>query len=428
MKNKKEVSINLYNPTPPQQKALKVLWEDQPFITLLNFGRQVGKSYLAIMECIKIALKYPKTRVMFLTPTFGLSAKHIQTIQGIFEEFPDVMPIIFKDGQKGIKTKSQELHFTNGSIVLFRSAEMGDNLRGDTVKFVVVDEAAFIPKWIIMEVIMPMLTRTQGRMLIISTPNGRNWFYDMYNRGQKPENKDQVISVRADYRDLNDPDVNKVIAMMKQEMTSSQFAREVLGEFVSDEALFCNIEECIMPKKHKVDMKCNRYIGIDIGVVNDYTVLTCINEKDEVIDIDRFNLKEDKLTRGEYVQRIKDFIIKHDKYLISAYFEINNKAELFEELIEDPRMYKLYEFNTNATSKPIIVNALIKKFEAMAIKIPNYDVLIAELYAYSSVTNPITGRVQFKNVGESHDDTVASLAIASYCKDQESEGGVVEFI
>lgn len=425
MKNR-NIQVKLYNPTPPQLKALDVLHGKKPFITLLNFGRQTGKSYMALMEALGMGIANAKWRIMFLTPTYMLASKHIQTIQSIFEDNKQAMELIFKPN--GIKTKSQELHLSNGTIIVFRSAEQGDALRGDTINFAFVDEAAFIPKSVLTEIVMPMLTRTKGRLCIISTPNGRNWFYDLFNDGQKPENADNIISIRADYRDLDDEDVTKVIMQMKKNMTSAEFAREVLGEFVSDASLFNNVEGRIFPENHIPDMLCDRYIGIDIGVVNDYTVLTCINRRREVIDIDRFNMKEENLTYKEYIDRIKAFILKHDNKLVAAYFEINNKDLLYDELTSDERMRKVEAFNTNVASKPKMINHLIKLFEDEEILIPDNNILIAELYAYSSKTNPITGKVQYQNVGEAHDDTVSSLALAAWCLHEETDGGVTEFL
>lgn len=428
------IELTLYNPTKPQQRALNILYKDRPFITLLNFGRQTGKSYMALMEAISMCInqyewynRTPQYRVMFICPTNNLVNKHIDTIQAMFDNYPEARDIIFKGGAKGIKTKDCELHFSNGSILLLRSAEQGDGLRGDTVNFLFIDEGAFIPRKFITEVLMPMLTRTGGRILVFSTPNGRNWFYEWFNEGQKEDMRHKIISIRADYRELEDEGVNKVIASMKESMTSQEFAREVLGEFITDGSLFSNVEGRVFPEGHEIDMNCDRFIGIDIGVVNDYTVLTCINRKLEVIDIDRFNIKEDGLSYNQYVERIKKFYLKHDKYLVAAYFEINNKDLLFEDLESDERLYKLEAFNTNISSKPKIINNLIKIFEDEAILIPDNDTLIAELYAYSSKTNPITGKVQYQNVGEAHDDMVSSLAIAAWCWLENTEASIIHF-
>lgn len=430
-----ELQIKLYEPTAPQYRALDVLYNIKPFITLLNFGRQTGKSYMALMEAIHMCInqyewynRTPQYRVMFICPTNNLVNKHIDTISAMFDNYPEARDIIFKGGAKGIKTKDCELHFSNGSILLLRSAEQGDSLRGDTVNFLFIDEGAFIPRKFITEVLLPMLTRTGGRILVFSTPNGRNWFYDWYNEGQKPENKKKIISIKANYNELNDEGVNQVIASLKETMTSSEFAREVMGEFITDGSLFNNVEGRIFPNGHIIDMKCDRFIGIDIGVVNDYTVLTCINKKGEIVDIDRFNVKEDNLNYEQFVNRIKRFVKKHDRYLVSAMFEINNKDLLYEDLTSDPEMYKIEEFNSNISSKPKIIHNLIKLFENEEILIPDNDTLIAELYAYSSKTNPVTGRVQFQNVGEAHDDMVSSLAIAAWCRKEEMEGGFTEIV
>ena len=33
----------------------------------------------------------------------------------------------------------------------------------------------------------PTLSDTQGRAMFISTPSGRNWFYELFMRGQDPQ-------------------------------------------------------------------------------------------------------------------------------------------------------------------------------------------------------------------------------------------------
>ena len=431
-----QIEIKFYEPTPPQEKALKVLYEDKPFITLLNYGRQTGKSYCALMEAMNMCISQyewthttPQYRIMFICPTNNLVNKHIDTIDAMFNDYPEVRDMVFKGGQKGIKTKDCELHFANGSIMLLRSAEQGDGLRGDTINFLFIDEAAFIPRKFVSEVLLPMLTRTKGRVFAFSTPNGRNWFYEWYNEGQHEEKRSKIISLRADYRDLNDPDVDIVINSMRETMTKQEFAREVLGEFITDGSLFSNVEERVTPEGHEVDLHCDRYIGIDVGVVDDYTVLTCINSKCEVIDIDRFNMKEDGLNYEQFKERIKSFIRKHDKYLYAAYFEINNKDLLFDDITSDEDMYKVMEFSTNISSKPKIINNLIKLFDDEKIMIPDNETLIAELYAYTSKQNPITGKVQFQNDTKlgAHDDMVCSLAIAAWCMKEETDGGIIEW-
>jgi hypothetical protein len=115
--------------------------------------------------------------------------------------------------------------------------------------------------------------------------------------------------------------------------------------------------------------------------------------------------------------------------LVACYFEVNNQ-ELLLETLEDE--YPKYAYNilahlTTATNKPKMINLLIKLFEEADIMIPNYDVLIEELYGFKSKQNIITGKLQYTNSGVDHDDTVMSLAIAAYCVEEEGNSGIIEF-
>jgi hypothetical protein len=167
---------------------------------------------------------------------------------------------------------------------------------------------------------------------------------------------------------------------------------------------------------------------MDIGVAQDYTVLTAMTEDYEVIDIDRFNFKEEGMDSTEFKERIKAFYLKHDELLAAAYFEVNNNDLLFDELTDDERLYKMIPFTTSAKTKPEMIRNLIKLFEDKIIKIPKNEDLVKELYDFKSKRNAITGNLQFSNTDGKHDDMVMSLAIAAYCAKEEQDGGVTMFL
>jgi hypothetical protein len=333
---------------------------------------------------------------------------------------------IFTQIVKRFDRKNNEMFFHNGSFIKFRSADSGDNLRGATLDFVYIDEAAFMSVAFINEVLLPMVTRTGGRVCMASTFNGKNWFWDWYQRGLEDENKEDIVAIKRTYLDLEDADVEKTVLSIKKSLTKAQFDQEYLCKPVSSDALFSNIEEAVRP--HTPTKYERVYIGMDIGVAQDYTVLTAVTENYEVIAIDRFNLKEDALDSASFKQRLKDFYLHFDSQLSAAYFEVNNNNLLFDEIIDDERMYKLIPFTTSGQSKPEIVRNLIKLFEENIITIPNNTDLIRELYDFKSKRNPITGNLQFSNTEGKNDDMVMSLAIACWCAKEEQEGGVTTFI
>ena len=435
---KEVVKIKLYNPSKPQRWINDLVYKDKPFISCINFGRQTGKSFWGLMDMVTRGMNNPRIKIRFIVPSYSLATKHMQTIDNIFFGNEQVKSSIFKK----IRYKEQEYVFHNGTVASFLSAEAEDNLRGDTCHFMYIDEAAFIKESTFTEILLPMLTRTKGRMAMFSTPNGKNWFYDMYVKGTNKKNSSLVKSITATYKDLygedDYEDILKVIMSLKQSLSVNSFNREVLAQFISDKSLFSNVSECRKSIEwynnyleesnvvvSGVSLKPKKYIGIDIGVIDDYTVLTCIDSNGVVVDIDRFNMSNEKYSHKDFKDRIKRFYNKHDKDLIAAYMEINNKELLFDELIDDG-LYKLNEIRTSASNKPKMVDLLVKKFDDCDIVIPYNEQLEKELYAFSSVQNKVTGKWQYKGSDNIHDDMVMSLVIAVVCLTEECDSGFTE--
>ncbi len=416
------MQIKLYNPTKPQKDFHQLVHEDKPFISCVVAGRQTGKTFYMQNDAVMRALNNPKHRMFWVSPIQDQANKVMKDIEGMFSNHQELWTQIVKRYDR----KHNEIYFYNGSFIKFRSADSGDNLRGATLDYIYLDEAAYMKLDFINEVLLPMVTRTGGRVCAASTFNGPNWFYDWYKEGQVEENWQQIKSVKKTYLDLNDRDVEKTVAGIKKSMTKAQFDQEFLCKPVSANALFSNVEDAISTKLNTPYERI--YMGMDIGVAQDYTVLTAMTEDYEVVDIDRFNYKEEGMDYEEFKERIKAFYLKHDEKLTAAYFEVNNNDLLFDDITDDDKMYKLIPFLTTAQSKPEMIRNLIKLFEDKKIKIPKNDELIKELYDFKSKRNAITGNLQFSNTDGKHDDMVMSLAICSYCATEEQDGGVTMFL
>ena len=416
------MQIKLYKPTEPQVDFHRLVHDDSPFISCLVAGRQTGKTFFMQNDCVMRALNNPKHRMFWVSPIQDQANKVMKDIEGMFSSHQDLWTKIIKRYDR----KANEMYFYNGSFIKFRSADSGDNLRGATLDYIYLDEAAYMKLDFINEVLLPMVTRTGGKVSAASTFNGPNWFYDWYKEGQQEENWEQIKSIKRTYLDLNDDNVAKTVLGIKKSMTKAQFDQEFLCKPVSANALFSNVEDAVVDK---LDTRCERtYIGMDIGVAQDYTVLTAMSDDYRVIDIDRFNYKEEGMDYEEFKARIKSFYLKHDNNLAAAYFEVNNNDLLFDDLTDDDRLYKLIPFTTSAQSKPEIIRNLIKLFEDKVIKIPKNTDLIKELYDFKSKRNAITGNLQFSNTDGKHDDMVMSLAICAYCAVEEQDGGVTLFL
>ncbi len=181
---------------------------------------------------------------------------------------------------------SNELTLLNGSTIYFRSAERYDNIRGFTCDYGVIDEAAFIHNDAFREAIEPVFLVRGKKILFISTPKGRNFFYDLYQLGQSPDHPNYV-SYRG--KSEESPFIsNDAIAEARKTLPEKVFKQEYEAEFIDDGGeVFSNLSSIAVPQWPKRSGKV--YCGIDVGRAEDYTVATFIDQDGHVIDIYRNN-------------------------------------------------------------------------------------------------------------------------------------------
>jgi hypothetical protein len=417
------MEIKLFEPNEPQLDALNVIYNDKPLITLMAYGRQTGKTYMEIMDAINYALNNKGVDIAFISPTYSQNSNVMDKVDSLFYGKDDIKKMVFKS----VKYKEQKYYFHNGSNIEFLSSEQGDSIRGRTKDRVYIDEVAFMKRSFVFKIVLPFVTQTGGQLIFGSTFNGRNWFYKLYKRGLDPQNKKEVVSLLRTYEDLDDEDVTKVVDALRETMTKEEFAQEVLCRPITKDTLFVDVESAVGEANKENNDKL--FIGIDVGISNDYTVVTVMNHKYEVVEIDRFNMRENHLSSGAYKERLLKLYYKYFENIVAAYMEINNNELLYDDIMDNYKdTYKIFPFITTATNKPKIINLLIKLFEDNEIVIPQDEQLISELYGFKSKKNEITGRLQYKNDGVDHDDMVMSLAIAAHCVDEESNSGIIEFI
>ena len=118
------------------------------------------------------------------------------------------------------------------------SAENTDGLRGNTLDWVFGDEAAFFDAEV-WEVLEPSLAKKEGCGWFCSTPNGKGWFWDLYNREQNdPEFKSFHFTT------YDNPYIPvKEIERMRQNMPELMFRQEVMAEFLEGGIVFPHLKE-----------------------------------------------------------------------------------------------------------------------------------------------------------------------------------------
>jgi len=138
-------------------------------------GRRFSKTFIAMNSLAKYA-RHPNKKCMYVAPSYRM-AKQI-----VWEDLKQMI----KERNWHRKINESELTITlvNGSIIFLRSADNPDSIRGIGLDYVVIDEAADISEEAWKAVIRPTLSDREGDALIIGTPKGRNWLYDVYQNAK----------------------------------------------------------------------------------------------------------------------------------------------------------------------------------------------------------------------------------------------------
>jgi len=150
---------------------------------VLACGVRWGKSLSAAMEGIAAALQ-PCDRSFgwVVAPTYELADK-------IFREI--VLYVSMHLRSRIVRLTERELLLINlgggRSAVRAKSADNPDSLLGEGLDWLIVDEAARLKPEIWQAYLSQRLIDKQGWALLISTPRGKGWFYELYRRGQDPE-------------------------------------------------------------------------------------------------------------------------------------------------------------------------------------------------------------------------------------------------
>lgn len=358
--------------------------------------RQVGKSILAAIEVIKFAVEQKCTSIV-IEPTLTQSRRVYKDIQGWLQDSGLV---------EQFNASLMEIHFNNGSEIIFKSAEQRDKLRGYTVSgLLVIDEAAFISDSII-DVIFPFVDAHNAPTLVISTPlfkSGR--FYTLYEQGLADADGKSQSFDWATY-DTSQFLTEEKMEYYRKTVSPIKFTSEYLGQFITDGSyVFKNIIEAITSPIDTVPLYC----GIDWGTGQngDYTAVVLMNGSSEVTEV----LKVNAMDAVEQIERISSLINSHPS-LKSVTVERNSIGNVFYDMLKRKisRKSVLSTFLTTNESKRQIIENLASAFEQKTISIVDDEEMISELQHYA-VEKTQSGKITYNGVFGFHDDIVMALAI-----------------
>jgi len=245
-------------------------------------GRRMGKSVMAGRDLEPNLLRpnprFSPTRIYWIVgPVYSLAEKEFRVV------WQDLIITLGLGRTKGIKKSfnlkqgNMFIEFPWGVRLETKSADRQDSLVGDSLWSVIMSEAAKhdVETWD--KYIRPALADFKGTATFPTTPEGKNWIYDLYLRGQDPNQPDydswQFPSWTNPHvypEGITDPE----IIQLRETLPTAVFEQEIAADFTKVAgSIFPDFAEHTHVTDVKFDPSLPNYIAFDFGYVNPFAAL-----------------------------------------------------------------------------------------------------------------------------------------------------------
>jgi len=394
------LAVKLFPLTPHQQEV-----KDHPSrFKVVCAGRRFGKSMLGKEEALDRAINLSQ-KVWFVSPTYNNLQSHWREVKRLIGDL-----YTYKNEQQHyIEWEREDGRL--GSLT-FKSSDRPDNLRGEGLDYIVLDEAAFQDGDMFDSVLRPMLSDREGGALFISSPNGtQNWFFTIYNYGNDPLD-DEWMSFK--FRSIDNPHMKqREVDKAKKKLPELVFKQEYLAEFVSDAGgVFHGVEDCATSVMLTgPEPNHTYYAGIDWGRKNDFTVISIFDDTGRQVRIERFTeigwaYQSDKVVRLDDLWKFR-----------KIYVETNSAGAVIAEGLAAKGLPIVPVYMTNVM-KTSLVEKLATNIEQKIIELleptsSNAKVQIGELLSYNLERSKNGLVVTYNAPKGAHDDTVVATMIVN---------------
>jgi len=399
-------------------------------------GRRFGKTLCLAAELADWGSHNGGGEFGWVAPTYNVAERGVEAFKTVCG---DVVAVI---GRAPCRVEIPGLNGSPISRVWFLSADNPDNIRGFGFRGLVIDEAASIPVDVWHYVLRPTIAQTLGWAVFVSTPKGRNWFYDLFTRGLDPR--------ETDYASFRFPSnaspyfPAKEWEEAKRTLPADVFRQEYEAEFLEDSAgVFRNIEGCLinasMVEGGRLEVEGAGYhrtvvIGCDVAKHTDWTVLIAMDaETGRCFAMERFNHLDWPIQK----ERILGFVRKYRGRLILDASGVGDP--IYDDLKQVCGDIEAFKFTV--PSKTALVQRLSVAVEQRKVSWPGtqrgfeqppspgyggpgkdaketkvgneWDILTNEMRRYEYQISP-SGGITYGAPSGYHDDCVMALALANH--------------
>jgi phage FluMu gp28-like protein len=379
-------------------------------------GRQTGKTTTIAIKAIHFAFCNADVTVLITAPSRRQS----------IIMFSKIASFIFRTvlRKSVVRSTQTTIQLSNGSEII--ALPCSENLlRGFTAHMVIVDEASYIPEQVVTNILYPMLATTNGSLILLSTPWGKDHFF--YRAFVDPD-----FSVHR-VKSCECPLISeKFLEKQREFMTTETYRMEYEAEFIEAATSYFPqdlIRSCIDPElelEHDLEVLGRQegdfYAGCDLGKLQDYSVFIVVQKTQDHIKL--VFLKEFPL-ETPYSHVIGFIVQANQKFrFLRILIDRSGVGEVVTEEIKAQGLTNAEGKPFTAQSKAEMLANLRVKMEQSAFKMPYNHRLCQQIneqrYEYTK-----SGKLRFWHPPNSHDDQLWALALALYASKEDEPKGML---
>ena len=207
-----------------QEKMVNTIHDNR--FSIFCTPRQVGKSTTVVSYFLWYVLFNEDVNIAILANKGLLARDILSRLQLAYENLPKFL-------QQGVLIWNKcNIELENGSKII-ASSTSSSAIRGGSYNMILLDEFAFVPPNIadeFMASVYPTISSGKStKIVVVSTPNGLNHFYKMWEDAK--ENKNNYVPVEVAWRDVPGRDDDWKEETIRN-IGEERWAQEFEGEFV----------------------------------------------------------------------------------------------------------------------------------------------------------------------------------------------------
>ncbi|MCS6918775.1 MAG: terminase large subunit [Fimbriimonadales bacterium] len=378
-------------------------------VRVLACGRRWGKTEVIAAEVARALLSSAPRQVLLVAPS------QEQAMLG----FERALELLHRAGARPTvrRTPASTLALGESKLWARSAARGGMLLRGRKAHLIIVDEAAYVPESVVTEVLTPMLADTGGKLALVSTPRGKNYFYRLYQQGQ--DDGVNIWSLRSPswHNPLLSP---TTLQMQASLMTQRQFQIEYGAQFLDeagqlfrtewiDRALLLNLPDeglCVA--------------GVDWARYHDYTALAVLRGSREAAKLVALR-RWQGLSWTEQVEAVAGLLRFHNPVRVLC-----DRTGMGDPLLEALHAAGVPHAEgvafTQAFKQNLLENLALALEQGRLQLLPD-PILLNELYHFEAT--PTERGARLHGARGVHDDLVIALALATWTLPHASAGAIL---